>query len=191
MTTKEIALAVGKDETAVRRWARKVAGDSPVIAGKIADSSSAHPADYSLEETCLIIESGLGKNASDLFRMSANNKPSTDERIDRLEAITEKLLLTMGNMMIAMQANQGKSQVAISDNTPKLLPRDELRRIVNKAANESGDYSGTWKTLYTEIYYRLHINALERAKHSGVSAIDILEAEGLLDGAILIAKEMF
>ena len=191
MTTKEIAQAVGKDETAVRRWARKQAGVSPVIAGKIADSSSAHPADYSLEETCSIIESGLGKNAADLFRMSAKTKPSADDRIDRLEVITEKLLLTMGNMMVAMQSNQTARPIALSDNTPKLLPRDELRRIVNKAANESCDYPGTWKTLYTEIYYRLHVNAQERAKHANVSALDILEAEGLLENAVLIAKEIF
>jgi len=113
------------------------------------------------------------------------------DRIDRLEVITEKLLLTMGNMMVAMQSDQTARPIALSDNTPKLLPRDELRRIVNKAANESCDYPGTWKTLYTEIYYRLHVNAQERAKHANVSALDILEAEGLLENAVLIAKEIF
>lgn len=195
MTVKEIAEAVGKEERTIQRWVKKSAeiftDNMAAISDKMSASSPSKPADYTLEETCTIIETGMGKNAADLYRMSAKAKPSTDDRINRLEAITEKLLLTMGNMMIAIQSNQGLNPLALPDNTPKLLPRDELRRIVNKAANESGDYPGTWKTLYTEIYYRLHINAQERAKNAKVSAIDILEGEGLLENAVLIAREIF
>jgi len=115
---------------------------------------------------------------------------ASDARLDRLEAITEKLLLTMGNMMLAMQSNQKPVEQA-SLPAPKLSSRDELRMIVNKASKTSGDYSGAWKTLYTEIYYRLHINATERAKNAKTTAIEILDAEGLLDSAVAIAKEIF
>jgi len=108
MTTNEIAKAVGKDETAARRWARKLAGESPAVAAKIAASSSAHPADYDIEETCLIIETGLGKNAADLYRMSAGiNAPTTDARIDRLESMVEKLCIAVATIPQTINAIAG------------------------------------------------------------------------------------
>lgn len=74
---------------------------------------------------------------------------------------------------------------------PQLATRDELRRIVQDAANDSGDYAGTWRQLYQEIYYRLHVNVRERAKNQGVQALDIVEAEGLLPEAVAVAREIF
>ena len=38
-------------------------------------SRSGKPADYDLDETCAIIEKGLGKNAASLFRESARRQP--------------------------------------------------------------------------------------------------------------------
>lgn len=188
MTTKEIAEATGKAEKTVRTWTKKTAAKSATMTAKMAASSSVHPADYDLSETCQIIETGMGKNAADLFRMSAKEKPDTDSRLDRLESLMEKMLVTMGNMMLLQSPVQLKG---LPDNTPKLSPRDELRQLVNTAASVSHDYAGTWKTLYQEIYYRLHINATERAKNANTSAIDILESEGLLENAVLIAREIF
>lgn len=196
MTTKEIAQAVGKDETAVRRWARKLAGDSPVIAGKIADSTSAHPADYSLEETCMIIESGLGKNAADLFRMSASAKTNTP--IQESTFITRSDLAEFGRALVSEMMKQvipliqgNKTDQLQIGEAPGLSLRDQLRKIVDEAARESGDYAGTYNRLYNEIRYRLHINVAERARNAGVSKIEILDAEGHLMSAILIAREIF
>lgn len=188
MTTKEIAEATGKAEKTVRTWAKNTAAKSATMTAKIASSSSAHPADYDLVETCQIIETGMGKNAADLYRMSAKGKPDSGSRLDRLESLMEKMLVAMGNMMLLQNQAQPKQ---LPDNTPKLSPRDELRMLVNSASSASHDYAGTWKTLYQEIYYRLHINAQERAKNSKTSAIDILEAEGLLESSVSIAREIF
>lgn len=189
MTTKEIAEATGKAERTVQTWAKKTGAKIASVGAKIASvGKSGIPADYDLSETCQIIETGMGKNAADLFRMSAKEKPDTDSRLDRLESLMEKMLVTMGNMMLLQSPVQLKG---LPDNTPKLSPRDELRQLVNTAASVSHDYAGTWKTLYQEIYYRLHINATERAKNANTSAIDILESEGLLENAVLIAREIF
>jgi hypothetical protein len=94
MTVKEIAEAVGKDETNIRRWIKKfLTGKMPVrnevlddkmslrndvltgkmqlrtsIAEKAEHSSPENPADYDVEEVLLIIEAGLGKNAAGIFR---------------------------------------------------------------------------------------------------------------------------
>lgn len=189
MTTKEIAETAGKDERTIQRWVKKLSDKMPSVGVKLSSSNSMNPANYDLQETCAIIEMGLGKNAADLFRMSAKEKPSTESRIDRLESLMEKMLVAVGNMM--MLQGQSAQQKPPAIEAPKLNPREELRMIVNKAASESHDYSGTWKTLYQEIYYRLHINAQERARNSKTSAIDILEAEGLLENSVAIAREIF
>jgi len=72
MTTKQISEAVGKDERTVQRWAKKTGDKLSSIGDKITSvGKSGIPADYDLEETVAIIETGMGKNAADLFRMAA------------------------------------------------------------------------------------------------------------------------
>jgi DNA-binding Lrp family transcriptional regulator len=85
MTVKEIAIVVNKTERSVRNWIKKLAEKSSVVAEKSSVSSSANPASYDFEETCLIIEIGLGKNAASLFRMNANNlhTPAKNEYVTK------------------------------------------------------------------------------------------------------------
>ena len=73
MTTKEIAQATGKAEKTVRTWIFNLAAESATIAAKLAASSPMKPADYTLAETCDIIEAGLGKSAADVYRTNAAN----------------------------------------------------------------------------------------------------------------------
>jgi len=126
--------------------------------------------------------------------------PLQNAEVAQLGAMVANLAIMMQESMKMMVSQQNqitailsqKTQLSIeTKQTPKLSPRDELRMIVNKAAKESGDYSGAWKTLYTEIYYRLHINAQERAKNAKTTAIEILDSEGQLENAVAIAREIF
>lgn len=73
MTTKQIAEAVGQTDRSVRNWVRALAEKSSAIAEKLAASSPAKPADYTLAESCHIIEEGLGKAAADVYRTNAVN----------------------------------------------------------------------------------------------------------------------
>jgi hypothetical protein len=57
MTTKQIAEAVGKPERTVKGWATKAGA-------KLASAGHGKAADWDLDEACLIIEFGLGKNAA-------------------------------------------------------------------------------------------------------------------------------
>lgn len=57
------------------------------IAVKMSASTSTNPADYDLEESVAIIEHGLGKNAADLFRMSA--KPIQNEGLVKKSDLAE------------------------------------------------------------------------------------------------------
>jgi hypothetical protein len=114
------------------------------------------------------------------------------------DVVTRSELAEFGRAIVSEMFGLFLPMIKNSPETPKPLAiappiatRDELRRIINKAAQESGDYPGTWNQLYEEIYYRLHINARERAKNAGVPAIDILEAEGYLPDSIAIARAIF
>lgn len=85
MTTKQIAEVVGKDLSTVQRWVKKITdrmssmdgkmqsmdGRVQSIAVKMSESTSTHPADFDTEETVLIIETGMGKNAAGIFRTNA------------------------------------------------------------------------------------------------------------------------
>jgi hypothetical protein len=186
MTTKEIAEAVGKDITTVQRWVKRMGGKMQSIDDKMLSSTSTYPADFDLSETCEIIEHGMGKNAADLYRMSAKQSPSENSRLDRLEALTEKLLLAVGNMVMGKTSCPAQAQIE----APKLETRDELRRIINKAGKASGDYAGAWNLLYQEIYYRMHRNVKECAKNHGMDTLDYIESEGLLPEAIAIMREI-
>jgi hypothetical protein len=85
MTTKEIAQAVGKDERTVRRWIEatdKMSEDTVKmsvinsIRERSGSKDSRHPADYTLEETLVIIEAGMGPDAAGIFRANASRSPA-------------------------------------------------------------------------------------------------------------------
>jgi hypothetical protein len=57
--------------------------------------------------------------------------------------------------------------------------------------NPAGNYQGAWNMLYSEIYYRLHINVSgARFKTSHIKT-DVLRKENMLMSAILIGAEIF
>lgn len=116
MNVKEIALAVNKKERSIHYWIEKVSANNAQVRAKIAQASNdKKPADYNLEETCLIIEQGLGKNAAALFRSNAMEKKSENNinnRLDRIEMVVEKLL----QLQIDKNIDNQKSILLLSDN---------------------------------------------------------------------------
>lgn len=194
MTTKEIAFAVGKPEKTVRTWANKASAKTAVAAAKLAEGTPSKPADWDLEETISIIEIGMGKNAADLFRMNAGQNVTTPRQnvvqADLAALIAPIVAETIKQLLPLIQGASKPAPMQITE-APELSLRDQFRMIVDGAARESGDYAGTYNRVYNEIRYRLHINVTERAKKAGVSKIEILEAEGHLLNAILIARDIF
>jgi len=71
MTTKEIAQALNTDVRNVQNWVKSISVKITSINEKFTLSSPRYPANYDLEETCLIIEEGLGKGTADAFRTNA------------------------------------------------------------------------------------------------------------------------
>jgi hypothetical protein len=125
MTVKEIAAAVGKTDRNVRFWIQKVLdgknfhvhgknacvdmqnADVESIRLKAGSKDPHHPADYTPEETLLIIEAGLGRNAAGVFQ--ANLGMAAE-----LVQIREKLTDYAGF--------RADFQKFLENNSPKALP---------------------------------------------------------------------
>ena len=179
MTTKELSQVAGVSERTIRRIAENEVG---VVYEK------GKKAIYTEKEAIEIMR--LARKKGFIQPRQNADVVTRSDLASFGTAIVSEVIKQLMPMILASSGHPATLAIE-SKQTPKLAPRDELRMIVNKAAKESGDYSGTWKTLYTEIYYRLHINATERAKNAKTTAIDILDSENLLEDAILIAKEIF
>lgn len=212
MTTKQISDATGKAERTVQRWVKKIISDAkekgampPLVSSmnvKMTSSTSTYPADYSFEETCAIIEKGLGANAASVYRMNAEQKAIATSR-DSAAMLAESFrVMTAQTAAIMEMLQETRSRVDKVEyqqhQRAALLPapqkdaRSELTQLVNKHAhqNHGNDHRAAWKELYTEIYYRLHINVRKRAKNEGVKGVDILAREGLLETACAIIGEL-
>lgn len=192
MTTKQISESIGRPEKTVRNWVKRLAAKMATVAAKLAASTSTYPADYDLDETIAIIETGMGKNAAFVFRQNAEisgavaAKPSADSRLDRLEGMVEKLL-TVVVAFVQPQVEAKKQELP----PPPLDHRGQIRRIVAKAARSQGNYREIWNELYTQSYYRLHVNLKERADNRGIDTLDYAEQEGYLPALLAIAKAVF
>lgn len=71
MTTKQIAESLGKPVRTVQDWVKSLSAKSALISAKSESSSPAYPADYDLNETCQIIEEGMGPDVANTFRTNA------------------------------------------------------------------------------------------------------------------------
>jgi len=190
MTTKQIADAVNKKERTVQGWARKAGEKIASVGEKIASAGHGRSADYTLEETCAIIETGMGRNAADLFRMSANRQlvaPQSD-----IATIVRETMTAMVPALIAIVRGAIPEQKALAlPAVPDMAPRDSLRRIIAKYGRQSGDFPGAWNNLYSEFSYRYHINLKERAKNRGMEILDYAEADGFIEDLLALAVNLY
>lgn len=186
MTTKEIAEAVGKDITTVQRWVKKMGGKMQSIDDKMLSSTSTHPADYSIEETCLIIEVGLGKNAASLFRENAKHAIAPAQGSSLTARDMEVIGGIVASVMANLSARMGNIESRIEQRqallpAPEVKPRDNISRIVRKYAHDNGiEYGPAWGELYREYGYRTNSNPSIAARNRGMAIIDYIEAEGMI-----------
>jgi len=114
MTTKMIAESVGKDVTSIQRWIKKLNGKMQSIDDKMSLSSPMNPANYTLEETLVIIEQGLGKNAADIYRMNA-------QPTQNAEVVTKSDLADFGKAIVAEMFKQLIPLLQIQQTSQKQL----------------------------------------------------------------------
>lgn len=79
MTARDIAVAVGKDYATVSRWVQATSRKMQEVSRKLQEAkATSKPADYTLDEACQIIETGMGPAAAGVYRANAAEaKPAT------------------------------------------------------------------------------------------------------------------
>ena len=131
MTVREIAKAVEKTERSIRNWITKLAEKSSVVAEKSSLSSPMNPADYNLDETIQIIETGMGKNAAMIFKQNAINKNVITTEIKPMD------------IMIRMMESQQQFMTAVLD---------KLENI-NKSSNQQLQIEQPKQDYYSLVAY--------------------------------------
>jgi hypothetical protein len=192
MTTKQISEAVGKDERTIQRWARRTGDKLSSIGDKLSSvKQTGRPADYTLDETMAIIETGLGKNAAAVWKENASRAKSGPDVYD-IAAIVRETVASMVPVLIAAVRGAVPERAVASLPAPSdISMRDQLRQVVNRYASASGDHRGAWSNLYSDFYYRYHRNLRECAKNRGVDTLDYAEDEGLLPDLLSLALSMY
>ncbi len=192
MTTKQIADAVSKDESTVRRWVRKSAGKIPAVKVKMTAAGHGKPADYTLDETCSIIEAGMGRNAAGIFRANAENRQNQNGVAEIATIVRETVAAMVPAIIAAIKGSLPESSVPALPAATELSYRDQLRRMINKHAYRTGaSHSSLWRDLYSEYYYRYHRNLRECAKNREMDTIEYADLEGLLPELLALAVSMY
>jgi len=132
MTVKEIAQAVNKTERTVQNWVKKTSEQCSSVNERCSLASPSKPADFDLNETITIIETGLGKNAAALFAQSAK----TESSIVKQNNQNEVLMQFMSNMQ--KQQNEFMTAVlkALNNNQSRQLEyKQDYYSIIGYANN--------------------------------------------------------
>jgi len=121
MTTKEIAESVGKAERTVQGWVKNTGAKIASVGAKIASAGHGVYADFTLEETLIIIEYGMGKNAANVYRMNAS------QPTQNTEVVTKSDLADFGKAIVAEMFKQ-------------LIPLLQIQQTAQKQLEYVQDY---------------------------------------------------
>lgn len=122
MTVREIAKATSKPERTVHNWVQKTSAKVAQVYAKMAQAADdKKPADYSLDETLAIIETGLGKNAALLFKANAEN----NQKAITTQQPIEQMFMAFMNQQAEMNRQQAEQNKMIL----QLLARPQPQMI--------------------------------------------------------------
>ena len=196
MNIKEIASSVNKTERAVRNWAKKVAENNSVVAEKISVSSPMRPADFDLDETLLIIETGLGKNAAAVYASNAKDIQKPSESLlsqKEIEMITKIVAVTVSETMKQLDGRVNVIEKRIEERqallpAPDIAPRDRINMIMRQYASTNGkSFQEVYNDLYRRFNYTHKCNVNLSAKNRGMPIIEYIEVEGMIDDLEAVA----
>jgi hypothetical protein len=163
MTVKEIAKAVGKDSTVITRWIQKIVHPNFLdvhpknldvdmqnagvdlkkldvvnsIKLKAGNKDPHNPADYTFEETLLIIETGMGKNAAGVYRASAANAQTSPE--NNYTALLKDIEHLMdAKIQAALAPVIARNEQKRLPPPPELPDGDKIRAFVEKYLEITG-----------------------------------------------------
>ena len=207
MTVKDIAKMVSKTERAIQKWVNKASELSSSINEKCSLSSSSKPANFTIDETILILK--CGRTSEFIIDALINETKRSDEQNTLVEnsislIVSETIkglvpifqsMITENNKAILQTINKQSDTKAIPYRSLSIDPRNEIREIIAKYAKKhtnpnNPDYRGTWHLYFNKCYYHLGINAQVQAKNRQCQPLDVL-LEKDTDGALTIARQFF
>jgi len=192
MTTRQIAEAVGKSERRVQEWAKKAGAKTASVGQKVAESGHGKSADFDLDETMAIIETGLGRNAAAVWRENAERKNGAGFDAEAMAVLIRETVAAMVPVIVAaVRGVVPEKTIAALPAPEPLTTRDQLRRTVNEYAARSGDHRGAWRELYMQYYYRNHRNIRECAKNRNMDTLDYAENEGIIPDLLALAVTLY
>jgi hypothetical protein len=200
MNTKEIASAVNKTERSVQRWVKKAGDKMSSISDKMSSSTSTKPSDFDLDETLLIIETGLGKNAAAVYASNAKDlqKPSDSLLSQKeIEMITKIVSVTVAETIKQLDGRMTNIEQKIEERkallpAPEIAPRDRINMIIRDYAERNRmPFAAAYSELYKIFNYTYGCNVNASAKHRGVAIIEYIESEGLIENLESVAVSRF
>ena len=192
MTTREIAYAVNRNERSVQRWAKRAGDRLSSIADKVSSvQNTGKPADYDLDETCAIIEEGMGRSAAGIYRVNAHGAAEGSARIDRLEGLVERLLGAVVALIPSGAASPSPAGAPLLP-PPEISPRQALKKVIEDWARAHGrDFHEAYSYLYREYCYRYRVDISRLAKARGLSVLDYAENEEILGQLLALAYFLY
>lgn len=143
MTVREIAQAVGKDERSVARWVSSLSDKMTEISDKVSKAkATSKAADYSLFETCAIIEEGMGQAAASIYRANAKPEKKTGKITPYSASFIREVRLALGKEAAAALLTglpiEAKKPITIE--APKTLPEEVARQVYAVASKAIESY---------------------------------------------------
>lgn len=109
------------------------------------------------------------------------------------DAQNKKLALIEQDLSVLKEHQSKKAD--LQDMLPEVNAksvRAKINQIVRSYAQKNSmEYWMVWGELYKEFYYRNSVNVKERAKNRGISSMDYLEQNDLLEDVLALCVELF
>lgn len=182
VTIREIAETAGCNPETVRRiTASRMPGK--MVKGKVTR--------FTWDEAHQLMAMLPRTNSVDLPQPPTTGVVGQPDRLDRLEAIVEKLVGAVATLAAQIPTRSNVS--ALPAPQPQLVPEIPVRKQIVNVVNdyavkfEDGQFEHVWRRLYKEFGDRYGMDVKARASHKGIKPIEYLEREGLLEPLYLVA----
>jgi len=185
MTIREIADTAGCSEKTVKR----------IVAGLWPDKMQhGKVTRFTLAEANKLMEvlpkKNMVGNSGHLSPVATLPKESnlTPKDMELIAGIVSAVFANLETRMVRIESRVEQRAALLPP--PQIKPRDHVNKIVREYANrEAVDHSTAWGDLYREFGYRTNSNPKVSAKNRGMSVIDYIEAEGMIDTLEAIAMD--
>jgi len=183
MTTKEIAEVAGVSHDTASRKIKELFPE------KIQKGKQTRL----IQKEAIMVMAELRKQG---YVQPTQNAEVPTQNSEAVDIAFKAALITLTNMAQNMESRLSKIETKIEQRqallpAPQIKPRDHISMLVREHAHAFQiDYPEAWGYLYKQFSYRTNTNPRERAKNRGMTIIDYIETEGMIDTLESVAMEV-